>query len=87
MLQAIAVLLATSALCILMVGLFGWGPPSAGHGLAGQVAIRVVLVVVGVVALVGAAALFAVGRPVHARDLGQPAQSLLCSASCSREGP
>ncbi|MGJ5149891.1 hypothetical protein [Bradyrhizobium sp. HKCCYLR1023] len=71
MLSAIAVLLATVALCIVMVGLFGWGPPRAGHGAVGQRAIRVVLVLVGVAALIGAAALFAVAKPVHARDLGQ----------------
>ncbi|WP_316165419.1 MULTISPECIES: hypothetical protein [unclassified Bradyrhizobium] len=71
MLSAIAVLLATVSLCIVMIGLFGWGPPSAGHGTAGQAAVRIVLVLVGVAALIGAAALFAVGRPAHARDLGQ----------------
>ncbi|MGJ4893798.1 hypothetical protein ACQR2B_06500 [Bradyrhizobium oligotrophicum] len=71
MLSAIAVLLATVALCIVMVGLFGWGPPRAGQDAAGQTILRILMVVVGVLSLIAAAALFSVARPVHARDLGQ----------------
>ncbi|MGJ5163140.1 hypothetical protein [Bradyrhizobium sp. HKCCYLR1051] len=71
MLSAIAVLLATVALIIVMIGLFGWNAPRAGAGAAGHVAIRVLLVAIGLAAIIAAAALFSIARPAHARDLGQ----------------
>ncbi|WP_257164706.1 hypothetical protein [Bradyrhizobium sp. SRS-191] len=71
MLSAIAVLIATVALCVIMVGLFGWGPPRDGRGVMRQRIIRVLLVVGGLFALMVAAVLFGAARPAFARDLGQ----------------
>jgi hypothetical protein len=45
-----------------MVGLFGWGPPHAGHGNVGQVNARIVMVVVAALGLLIAAAVFAAGN-------------------------
>lgn len=70
MIEAVSVLIAAVALCMIMVGLGGW-QTRAGHGTVSQTVIRSVLVVAGIIALLLSAALFAAGRPVHGRDLGQ----------------
>lgn len=70
MLFAVAVLIAAVALCVIMVGLFGW-EPRAGHGTIGQIVARILMVVGGLLALLLALALLALGHPAQARDLGQ----------------
>ena len=55
-----------------MVGLFGWGPPHAGHGNVGQVIARIVMVVVAALGLLIAAAVFAAGNA--AQDPGHRPQ-------------
>jgi hypothetical protein len=71
MLHAFAVFIAAVSLCFLMVGLFGCGPPRAGHGKVGQTIARIVMVAVAMLGLLIAAAVFAEGNAAQARDLGQ----------------
>ncbi|XUM21083.1 hypothetical protein ACRAVF_27355 [Bradyrhizobium oligotrophicum S58] len=70
MIEAFSVVIAAIALCMVMVGLGGW-QPQAGHGTVGETVIRGVLIVLGMIGLLLAVALFVAGRPGHARDLGQ----------------
>jgi hypothetical protein len=64
MLHVIAVIIAAVSFCALMFGLFGRGPSRAGHGNVGQI-------MVAVLGLLIAAALFVAGSAAQARDLGQ----------------